>query len=753
MTETERITELRSILHEANHRYYVLNSPTLSDQEFDFMMHELEELEAKHPDMDDPNSPTQRVGSDLQTEFKQVPHRFPMLSLANTYNAADVKSWYEQVKRGLDGEPFEVCCEMKYDGLSISLTYRDGALIRAITRGDGFRGDDVTQNVRTIKTIPLQLPPADWPWYFEVRGEVLLPWDSFNRINSEREEQGEQPFANPRNAAAGTLKSLSSRVVAQRKLDAYLYYLLGDDLPSEGHFENLLACRRWGFKTSEGMRKVKTLDEIMDFIEYWNEERKKLPVATDGIVLKVNSLRQQEILGSTAKSPRWAIAYKYKAERERTRLVSVSYQVGRTGTVTPVANMEPVHLAGTTVRRATLNNEAFIRSFDLHIGDYVFVEKGGEIIPKIVGVDLERRPADASPIVFTTHCPDCGTPLVHYEGRALHFCPNDNCPTQLKSRLELFVTREAMDITGLGKELVDDYYEQGLVRNVADFYDLRVSDLWGDDIRRNKIGMACNIVYAIGESVKVPFPRVLYGLGIRFVGEVIARSLARHFKSIDALMNASEEELCNVPGVGKMAAKYIVEYFKNEENINVVRRLRKAGVQLSLSPEELAAHPPILEGKSIVLSGVFRHHSREEYTAIIERHGGKNTGSISKKTAFVLAGENIGPIKLEQATRLGVKILPEDDFLQLISDGINEANGNKNGDARNESGNGEYESGNVEKESGNGENEGGAANDLTEADAQNVGDPAELSSSNSSNQDSSDPRPTPLANREGDLFG
>ncbi len=730
MTETQRITELRAILHEANRRYYVLNEPTLSDQDFDFMMHELEDLEARHPEMDDPNSPTRRVGSDLQTEFKQVAHRFPMLSLANTYNAADVETWYGQVKRGLGGEDFEVCCEMKYDGLSISLTYRHGALVRAVTRGNGIKGDDVTANVRTIKSIPLQLPPGDWPELFEVRGEVLMPWDSFNRINSEREEQGEQPFANPRNAAAGTLKSLSSRVVAERRLDAYLYYLLGDSLPHDGHFENLLACRRWGFKMSEGMRKAKTLDGIMQFINYWSDKRKDLPVATDGIVLKVNSLRQQKLLGATAKSPRWAIAYKYKAERETTRLISISYQVGRTGIITPVANMEPVRLAGTTVRRATLNNEAFIRSFDLHNGDYVFVEKGGEIIPKIVGVDLEKRHANATPVVFTKVCPDCGTPLVHTEGHALHYCPNDDCPTQMKSRLELFVTRPAMNIVGLGKEIVDDLYEQGLVRNIADFYDLRLSDLWGDDETRSRLGLASNIIYAIRESKKRPFPNVLYALGIRFIGEVSARLLAKHFKTISALMSATEDDLLAVNGIGKIMARSIVDYFKNEENISVIDRLEKAGLNMAMSKDELAAHPPVLEGKNIVITGVFRLHNRKEYTDIIERYGGKSTSTVSPKTTFILAGESTGPAKMQKAEKLGIKILTEDEFLKLIDDSLNELNAG-------------------------GLNE--ADDSLNELNADNGEvETAEVGRNDSSNQDKLSARPTSFdisKIKEGDLFG
>lgn len=671
MSETDRIIQLRRILHDANHRYYVLNAPTLSDQDFDFMMHELEELEERHPEMADDNSPTQRVGSDLQTEFQQVAHRYPMLSLANTYNERDVAEWYEQVGRGLGGEPFEVCCEMKYDGLSISLTYENGSLVRAVTRGDGVRGDDVTRNIRTIRCIPLRLAEGDWPRNFEIRGEVLLPWANFNRINKEREENGEQPFANPRNAASGTLKQLSSRIVASRGLDAYLYYLLGDELPEEGHYENLMACQRWGFKMSEGMKKVRTLDEIMQFISFWDTQRKNLPVATDGIVLKVNSLRQQKILGMTAKSPRWAIAYKYKAERECTRLISVSYQVGRTGAVTPVANMEPVRLAGTIVKRATLNNEDFIRSFNLHIGDYVYVEKGGEIIPKITGVadtSASVVNADTTLVEFIKTCPDCGTPLVRYEGEASHYCPNDSgCPPQIKGKIEHFVSRKAMNIIGLGKELIDEYYQRGLIKNVADLYELRVDQLWGDDVRRTKMTSAQNIVAAIEQSKEVPFERVVFALGIRFVGETSAKVLARYFKSMDALMAASAEELSGVDGIGDVIATSIVAYFEEEENRHVVERLRHYGLQFALSEQVLANQSQTLAGQTIVISGVFEHHSRDEYKRIIESNGGKNVGSISKNTSFILAGANMGPAKLDKAQKLGIRIVGEEEFLQMVT--------------------------------------------------------------------------------------
>ena len=664
MDEKERIEQLRRELHEHNHRYYVLNQPTISDQDFDFLMHELQDLEARHPEMADPNSPTQRVGSDLQTGFRQVAHRYPMLSLANTYSEQDVREWYESVKKGLAGEDFEVCCEMKYDGLSISLTYVDGHLTQAVTRGDGVHGDDVTQNVRTIRAIPLVLPGTGYPREFEIRGEILMPWSSFERLNAEREAAEEPLFANPRNAASGTLKSLDSRVVAQRGLDAYLYYLLGEDLPADGHFENLAAARSWGFKISEGMRKTKTIEEILDFINYWDKERKNLPVATDGIVLKVNSLRQQRSLGYTAKSPRWAIAYKFKAERESTRLLEVTFQVGRTGAVTPVANMEPVQLAGTTVKRATLNNEDFIRSFDLHIGDMVYVEKGGEIIPKIVGVNIDERPIICQPVQFIKRCPECGTPLVRYEGEAAWYCPNDTgCPPQIKGRIEHFIARKAMNIDSLGPETVNEYYQRRLIHNVADLYTIDVQQINGDGSRTKS---AQRIVNGIQKSKEVPFERVVFALGIRFVGETSAKLLARHFKNIDALMNASLEELQEVEGIGEIMAKSIITYFHNPDNLAIINRLRDYGLQMALSESQTTMMSDRLAGQSIVISGVFAHHSRDEYKLLIEQHGGKNVGSISAKTSFILAGENMGPSKLEKANKLGIRIVSEDEFLEMI---------------------------------------------------------------------------------------
>lgn len=664
MNDKERILALRKQLNEHNYKYYVLNEPDITDFEFDALMRQLQQLEAQHPELADQNSPTQRVGSDLNQEFKQVAHRYPMLSLANTYNQEEVRDWYQSVQRGLQGEPFEVCCEMKYDGLSISLTYVDGQLVRGVTRGDGIHGDDVTANVKTIRCIPLVLPGTGYPHEFEIRGEILMPWKVFERLNAEREAAEEPLFANPRNAASGTLKSQNSRLVASRQLDSYLYYLLGDTLPTDGHYENLQEAARWGFKISQGMKKVKTLEEIFAYIDYWDTERKNLPVATDGIVLKVNSLRQQQRLGYTAKSPRWAIAYKFKAERALTRLDEVTYQVGRTGAITPVANMQPVQLAGTTVRRATLNNEDFIRSLDLHIADYVYVEKGGEIIPKIVGVEVDKRPADAKPVTFITHCPECGAPLVRYPGEAAHYCPNDAaCPPQIKGRIEHFIARRAMNIDSLGPETVDEYFRRGLIHNIADLYDIKVTDICAGG---NKQRSALKIVKAIEASKQVPFERVVFALGIRFVGETSARLIARRLGNIDALMNASLSTLMQIDGVGEVIANSILSYFRNPTNREIVERLRACGLQMSIVSDEAVPASNVLEGKSIVISGVFQHHSRDEYKVLIERHGGKNVGSISGKTSFILAGENMGPSKLEKAEKLGVAIVDEDTFLKMI---------------------------------------------------------------------------------------
>ncbi len=664
MEDIQRIKELRNQLHHHNYLYYVQNSPTLSDQEFDHLMRELQDLEAKHPEVYDPNSPTQRVGSDLSTGFTQVRHRYPMLSLANTYNEQEVASWYENVRKDLDGQPFEVCCELKYDGLSISLTYEQGRLVRAVTRGDGEQGDDVTANVRTIRAIPLVLPGTGYPDEFEIRGEILMPWKVFEQLNAEREKAEEPLFANPRNAASGTLKSLDPKLVAKRKLDAYLYYLLGDNVPSDGHYENLKTAEAWGFKVSEGIRKANSLEQIYEFINHWDTARHDLPVATDGIVLKVNSLRQQQQLGFTAKSPRWAIAYKFKAERVCTRLNEVTFQVGRTGAVTPVANMEPVLLAGTTVKRATLNNEDFIRSLDLHIGDNVFVEKGGEIIPKIVGVDVSHRSPDLQPVHFISNCPECGSPLVRYAGEAAYYCPNDTgCPPQIKGRIEHFIARKAMNIDSIGPETIDDYFRKGIVRNVADLYEIRTEQINGDGTRQKS---AQKIVTGIQDSVSTPFERVLFALGIRLVGETTAKLLAKHFKSIDALMTATPEQLVEVEGVGTVIAESVVRFFHDEVNLNIIERLRQHGLQMALSADQQQLASDKLAGKNIVISGSFIHHSREEYKAMIEQNGGKTLSSPSSQTNFILAGANMGPSKMQKAQQLGIKMIDEDTFLNML---------------------------------------------------------------------------------------
>lgn len=667
MDEKQRIIDLRAQLNRHNYLYYVENAPEISDQEFDKLMHELIDLESRHPEMRDPNSPTQRVGSDVSVEFTQVRHRYPMLSLANTYNRDDVRAFYNRVSEGLGGRSFDICCELKFDGLSISLTYEDGRLVRGVTRGDGEQGDDVTANVRTIKSIPLQLAPGDYPRQFEIRGEVLLPWKNFEKLNAEREAAEEPLFANPRNAASGTLKSKSSAVVAKRGLDAYLYYLLGDSLPCDNHYDNLQKAASWGFKVSKAMKLAKSIDEIYEYIDFWDEERRKLPVATDGIVLKVNSLSQQQELGFTSKTPRWAIAYKFQAERARTKLLKVTFQVGRTGAITPVANMEPVLLAGTTVKRASLHNADMIKKLDLHEGDYVYVEKAGEIIPQIVGVDASARSGEGKPVEFITHCPECGAPLVRYEGEAAHYCPNSlACPPQIKGRIEHYISHDAMNIDSVGPETVDDFYNRGLIRDAADLYNLKVSDLSGYGDTREK--SARKIINGIESSKQVPFERVLYALGIRFVGKVSARNIARAMKNIDAISQASVETLSAIDGVGDIIARSIKQYFSDEKNRDFVERLRAAGVKMTVG-EESESKGTALSGNSIVISGVFKHHSREEYKTIIEQYGGKNVSSISSKTSFVLAGENMGPSKLEKANKLGVPILSEDDFLKKIGIG------------------------------------------------------------------------------------
>ena len=665
MNAKERIDYLRAELHRHNHNYYVLNAPEISDKAFDDLMRELQELEKEHPEYRDDSSPTMRVGSDLNKNFTQVPHRYPMLSLGNTYSEAEVTEFYDRVK-GLLNEEFEICCELKYDGTSISLTYEDGKLVRAVTRGDGEKGDDVTDNVKTIRTIPLVLH-GDYPASFEIRGEILMPWESFERLNQEREAREEPLFANPRNAASGTLKSQNSSVVASRKLDAYLYYLLGEEIPCDGHYENLQQAARWGFKISEHMKKAKTLDEVFAYINYWDTERKNLPVATDGIVLKVNSLRQQKNLGYTAKSPRWAIAYKFQAERALTRLNKVTYQVGRTGAVTPVANLDPVQLSGTVVKRASLHNADIIKSLDLHIGDMVYVEKGGEIIPKITGVDLDARlMLMGEKVQFIDRCPECGAKLVRYEGEAAHYCPNDTaCPPQIKGKIEHFISRKAMNIDGLGPETVDMFFRMGLIKNSADLYNLRAIDIRGLERMGDK--SAVNIVHGIAASREVPFERVLFALGIRFVGETVAKKLAKAFKNIDELAAADWETLVEVDEIGDKIAQSILAYFADERNRELVGRLREAGLQFARAEEDMSGYTDKLQGMSVVISGVFTHHSREEYKELIEKNGGKNVGSISKKTSFILAGDNMGPSKLEKAQKLGIRIVNEDEFLAMIS--------------------------------------------------------------------------------------
>lgn len=663
MTIKEKIEQLRTELHHHNHNYYVLNSPKIPDREFDRLLKELQELEEQYPEYMDENSPTMRVGSDLNKNFTQVTHKYPMLSLGNTYSEAEVTDFYERVRKALN-EDFEICCEIKYDGTSISLTYIDGKLVRAVTRGDGEKGDDVTDNVKTIKTIPLVLHGNDYPQEFEIRGEILMPWEVFEELNREKEAREESLFANPRNAASGTLKLQNSSVVASRKLDAYLYYLLGEELPFDGHFENLEAAHKWGFKISESIRKCKTLQEVFDFISYWDTERKNLPVASDGIVLKVNSLRQQRTLGFTAKSPRWAIAYKFQAEQALTRLNEVTFQVGRTGAVTPVANLDPVQLSGTVVKRASLHNADIIEGLDLHIGDMVYVEKGGEIIPKITGVDVKSRFMIGEKVKFIANCPECGSKLVRYEGEAAHYCPNDTaCPPQIKGKIEHFISRKAMNIDGLGPETVDLFYRLGMVSSPADLYTLSAEQIKGLDRMGEK--SAENIVSSIQASKEVPFERVIFALGIRFVGETVAKRIAKSFASIEELEQATTETLVQVDEIGEKIAQSIVNYFSDEKNILLVNKLKEAGLQFTRS-EEHEQVSDRFKGLSIVISGVFTHHSRDEYKDLIEKNGGKNVGSISAKTSFILAGANMGPSKLEKANKLGIRIVSEEEFLEHI---------------------------------------------------------------------------------------
>ena len=683
----QRIIDLRNQVNEHNRNYYVLNSPTISDQDFDLLLKELEELEKLYPEYDDPLSPTKRVGSDINKAFTQVEHIHPMLSLGNSYSVAEVEDFIRKAKASLVGEDMEIVGELKFDGTSISLIYEHGELVRAVTRGDGVRGDDVTANVKTIRSIPLRLTGTGYPDSFEIRGEVLLPWEAFNRLNEQREKDGETLFANPRNAAAGTLKLLNSAETARRGLDAYLYHILGDNLPADTHYGNLEAARSWGFKISPDIKILHSIEEVDNFIKYWDEQRKLLPVATDGLVFKVNNLRQQADLGFTSKFPRWAIAFKFKAEEALTRLESVSFQVGRTGVVTPVANLATVPLSGTMVSRATLHNEDFIRSLDLHEHDMVYVEKGGEIIPKITGVDIDQREEGSSPIRFITHCPVCGAELVRDEGEAAWVCPNKSgCEPQLIGKIEHFAGRKMMDIDSIGSETAQMLFKDGLVKNIADLYDLKYEDVVG--LNRFADRSAQRLLQGIEQSKKIPFERVVFALSIQYVGETVAKKIARAAGNIDRLMTMTADELTSIEDIGPRIAESIIAFFANEENREIVERLRAAGLQMAVEKEEVASDA--LKGKSIIISGTFDHHSRDEYKQLIERHGGKNVSSISKNTDYVLAGKNMGPAKLDKATSLGITILSEDDFLALIGEdnketisdnGMNEPNGSAEADS------------------------------------------------------------------------
>lgn len=663
--EISRINELREELNRHNYNYYVANNPTISDFEFDALMKELQELEAKHPEAFDPLSPTQRVGSDITKGFTQVRHEKQMLSLSNTYSVAEVDDFINRTRQALQIPEVTLVGEMKFDGTSISITYENGRLVRAVTRGDGTVGDDVTENVKTIRSIPLQLPKGDWPEKFEVRGEIVLPWEAFDRLNKEREFNEEPLFANPRNAASGTLKMQNPAEVARRGLDAWFYYLLGDNLPADNHFDNMAAARCWGFKVSKIMKRLHSIKEVDEFISYWDTERKTLPVATDGLVFKVDSLRQQLNLGATAKSPRWAIAYKFQAERALTRLKSVSYEVGRTGVITPVANLEPVLLSGTIVKRASLHNEDIIRQLDIHDDDMVYVEKGGEIIPKITGVDTDSRNMFSTPVTFVSHCPACGTPLLRIEGEAAWVCPNKyGCPPQIAGRIAHFVSRKAMNIDGIGEETVDQLIAAGLLKNIADLYDLKANQLMG--LERFAVKSTIKLIEGIKESKKIPFERVLFALSIPGIGEISAKKLARAVKNIDNLISMPLEQLTAIEDIGSGLAANIKEYFEDENNKAIIARLREAGLQFEISQDTNAETSDKLVGKTIVISGTFSHHSRDEYKAIIEQNGGKNAGSISKKTSFILAGENMGPAKAEKASSLGIPLINEDEFLQMI---------------------------------------------------------------------------------------
>lgn len=665
MDPIKRIEELRRELNRHNHNYYVLNAPEISDKDFDMLLKELEHLEAEHPEMADPLSPTQRVGSDLSKGFEHVVHARPMMSLSNTYSVEDVDDWFDRVSRALDGEEFNIVGEMKFDGTSISITYRNGRMVRAVTRGDGTQGDDVTANVKTIRSIPLELLPGDWPEEFEIRGEILMPWKVFEKLNEERAYNEEPLFANPRNAASGTLKTQDPREVARRHLDARFYYLLSDNLPSESHYENMLAAEHWGFKVSKAMTRLKTLEDVDKFIAYWDEHRKELPVATDGLVFKVDSLRQQLNLGFTAKSPRWAVAFKFNPERACTPLRFVSFETGRMGIVTPVANLEPVLLSGTIVKRASLHNDDIMRELDIHEGDHLYVEKAGEIIPQITGVDLGRRLPDAPAVEFVTKCPVCGTPLRRIFGEAAWCCPNKyGCRPQITGRIEHFCARRMMNIDGIGEETAELLYSCGLVENIGQIYDLTEEKL----SRLERIGekTAARIMAGIEQSKSVPFERLLYALSIPNVGETTAKRLAMSVKSMENLQQMTLEQLTATPDIGPVIAQNIVDFLNEPVNAANIEALKKAGVQMELSPDKLAPAGTALKGKTIVISGTFARHSRDEYKEIITREGGKNAGSISKKTSFVLAGENMGPAKREKCAQLGVPMISEEEFLAML---------------------------------------------------------------------------------------
>jgi DNA ligase (NAD+) len=659
----QRIKQLRKVLNEHNYKYYVLNQPSISDFEYDQLMKELIDLESAHPEYADPSSPSQRIGDDRTREFEQVAHKYPVFSLSNTYSEEEIIEFDNRIKKAVINS-YNYVCELKYDGASISLTYENGRLLRAVTRGDGVTGDNVISNVKTIRSIPLELSGDDYPALFEIRGEIFIPHAGFEQMNREREEIGEVPFANPRNAASGTLKIQNSSLVAKRKLDCFLYYMLGENLPSDSHFENLQKAKEWGFKVSQHIKKCLDLKEVFEFIDYWEDRRKNLPYDIDGIVIKIDSYTQQNILGFTAKSPRWAIAFKYKAEQAVTRLKSIDFQVGRTGAITPVANLEPVILAGTKVKRASLHNADQILLLDVRINDIVYIEKGGEIIPKVVGVEKNKRDSDSKPVKYIKNCPECGTKLIRREGEAKHYCPNeDGCPPQIKGKIEHFVSRKAMDI-GLAEATISQLYEKGLVKNIADLYSITKDQLL--NLERFADKSAKNLINSINNSKKVPFDRVLYALGIRYIGETVARKLALHFESLDNLAGASFDDLINIDEIGDKIADSIIDYFNNERNIRLINRLKDAGLQLRIRKETVETVSDKLAGKSIVITGVFKKHSREEIKELIEKHGGKNLSSVSARTDYLVTGDKTGPSKLEKARTLNVKIIPEEDFLNMI---------------------------------------------------------------------------------------